>query len=188
MSETIDPAVQTMIRNLETKSGKSLDQWIELVRASGQTKHGEVVSMLKKDHGLGHGYANLIAHSAAASQAPPPAAGEDAVAEIYRGDKAPLRPIHDALMAAVHGFGNDVELVPKKGYVSLRRSKQFALIQPSTKTRVDLGLQLKGKAPEGRLELAGSWNAMVSHRVRIERHEDVDAQLIGWLGEAYGRA
>ena len=67
----------------------------------------------------------------------------------------------------MQGFGGDVELAPKKGYVSLRRKKQFALLMPSTKDRFDIGLALKGEEPAGMLELAGSWNAMVSHRVRI---------------------
>jgi hypothetical protein len=85
-------------------------------------------------------------------------------------------------------FGDDVEFSTKKSYVSLRRSKQFALIQPSTKTRLDVGIQNKERAPEGRLEASGSWNAMVSHRVRLGSTEDVDDELIAWLHEAYQRA
>ena len=81
-----------------------------------------------------------------------------------------------------------VELAPKKGYVSLRRKKQFALLQPSTKDRFDVGLALKGEEPAGALELAGSWNAMVSHRVRIVAGEAPDPGLAGWLRAAYDRA
>ena len=79
-------------------------------------------------------------------------------------------------------------MAPKKTYVSLRRKKQFALIQPSTKTRVDLGINLKGKNPGGRLEASGSFNAMVSHRVRLESPGDVNAEVVGWLKEAFGQA
>jgi hypothetical protein len=77
---------------------------------------------------------------------------------------------------------------PKKTYVSLRRSKQFALVQPSTKTRLDVGLNLKGVPPAGRLEASGSFNAMCTHRVRVETAADVDAALIGWMRDAYDRA
>jgi hypothetical protein len=91
-------------------------------------------------------------------------------------------------MAAVRKFGPDVEVSPKKTYVSLRRSKQFGLVQPTTKTRVDVGINLKGMPPSGRLEASGSFNAMVSHRVRVETAADVDKALIGWLKEAYDRA
>jgi len=85
----------------------------------------------------------------------------------------------------VRKFGKDVEIAPKKTYVSLRRSKQFALIQPSTKSRVDLGINLKGAKPTGRLEASGSFNAMVSHRVRLEKKADVDKEVVGWLKAAY---
>ena len=96
-----------------------------------------------------------------------------------------MRPIYDAIVKAVHGFGPDVVVAPKKAYVSLRRGKQFAIIQPSTKTRVDVGINLKGVAPGKRLEASGSFNSMVTHRVRLAGAGEVDAQMIAWLKQAY---
>ena len=107
------------------------------------------------------------------------------VAAQYSGPKAHLRPIYDKLVAAVSKFGGDVAVAPKKTYVSLRRSKQFGLIQPSTRTRVDVGINLPGQDPTGRLEASGSFNAMVSHRVRLGDVADIDGDLIGWLKQAY---
>ena len=98
--------------------------------------------------------------------------------------KEGLKPIYEALKAVWDGFG-EVEEAPKKAYVSLRRKKQFAIVQPSTKTRVDLGLNIKGKEPEGKLEAAGSWNAMCSHRVRLGAVEDVTEEVKGWMREAF---
>ena len=115
-------------------------------------------------------------------------AADDLVARQYSGKKEGLRPIYDALIKAVTALGKDVEVAPKKAYVSLRRSKQFALIQPSTATRVDVGINLKGEPPAERLEAAGSFNAMVSHRVRVTSVKDVNAQLKGWLKKAYQSA
>jgi hypothetical protein len=85
----------------------------------------------------------------------------------------------------IEKFGGDVEVAPKKGYVSLRRRKQFALIQPSTATRLDVGINLKNKPASKRLEASGAFNAMVSHRVRVSRLEEIDAELQAWLREAY---
>ena len=85
-------------------------------------------------------------------------------------------------------FGGDVEVAPKKAYVSLRRNKQFAIVQPSTAARLDVGLNLKGTAPAGRLELSGSFNSMVSHRIRLDSSQGVDKELIGWLKAAYDQA
>jgi predicted transport protein len=154
----------------------------------GARKHGEIVRALKADYGLGHGYANLVAHHAAGDVKPAGAGSEDLVDSQFAGPKAALRPIYDALIREVSRFGPDVEVAPKKTYVSLRRSKQFGLIQPTTKTRVDVGLNLKGTPPAGRLEASGSFNAMVSHRVRVEAAQEVDEALIGWLKQAYDQA
>ena len=84
-------------------------------------------------------------------------------------------------MSYAQSLGTDVELSPKKAYVSLRRNKQFALIQPSTATRLDLGLNLKGVEPAGKLEASGSFNAMCSHRIRFTSTADIDDKVkTGW--------
>ena len=183
----IDEATQNMIRNLEEKTGKSFAEWQQIARGSKLSKHGEIVKFLKTDHGLTHGYANLVAHEALQSAASH-FGEDDLVAAQYAGAKAALRPIYDALAAAISQFGDDVELAPKKAYVSLRRRKQFGCLQPSTATRFDVGINLKGVAPAGRLEASGSFNAMVSHRVRVSDVKEVDAELIGWLRQAYDQA
>lgn len=174
-----------MIDNLPAKTGKSLTEWLEICRQSGLAKHGELVKHLKTEHGMTHGFANLVAHQ---WRARAEGSADDPVAAQYAGAKAALKPIYDALAQTVSGFGKDVELAPKKTYVSLRRKKQFALIQPSTKTRVDVGINLKGEPPTGRLEASGSFNAMVSHRVRVTTPAEVDAELAGWLRRAYDAA
>jgi Domain of unknown function (DUF4287)/Domain of unknown function (DUF5655) len=155
-----EEGMASLIRNLEANTGKSIDAWIATARATGQTKHGQIVALLKKDHGLSHGYANQIALRALAAAQPQAAAAVDPIDTLYAGAKAGLRPIHDALTAAIKAFASDVEFSPKKSYVSVRRSKQFALIQPSTATRVDVGLILKKIPASGRLEESGSFNAM----------------------------
>ena len=184
MPSNPDEMAAAMIANLKDKTGKTLPQWLKIAKASKLTKHGQIVKFLKADHGMTHGFANLVAHKALAGSA----AGDDLVAAQYGGAKADLRPIYDKLISRVQKFGKDVEISPKKSYVSLRRNKQFGLIQPSTRTRVDVGLNLKGVPAAGRLEASGSFNAMVSHRVRISDLKDVDRELVGWLKKAYAGA
>lgn len=181
---SVDDATQTMIRNLEEKTGRTMDAWTNLVQKSGKQKHGEIVSMLKQDHGLTHGYANLVAHRALESDASF-SDSEDLIEAQYSGKKAGLRRVFDELLAKVNSFGPDVEVAPKKGYVSLRRNKQFGIIQPSTATRIDVGINLKGEPASARLEASGSFNAMVSHRVRVESVKDIDQELVGYLRRAY---
>lgn len=187
MPQTPADAEASMIQNLEGKTGKALPAWLKLVAKTRLAKHGEIVAHLKTEHGVTHGYANLIAHRALRAADGGGGDDGDLVAAQFSGKEA-LKPIYDALVKAVRGFGADVEIAPKKTYVSLRRSKQFALVQPSTRTRIDVGINLKGVAPKGRLEASGSFNAMVSHRVRVSALEEVDAELIGWLKRAFAEA
>lgn len=183
---TMDEATTSMIRNLESQSGRSMADWVALVRCWGLDKHKAMVDRLKAEQGIGHGYANLVAHMAAQGDTPP--ADDDLVAAQYAGAKAPLRALYEQLLALIGGFGPDLEISPKKTYVSLRRSRQFALIQPSTATRLDVGLNLKGVEPDGRLEASGNFNAMCTHRVRVSGPDDLDELLTGWLRQAYEKA
>ncbi len=189
MAKSPEEMANQMIANMKEKTGKTLEQWLKIAKSMGHEKHGQIVKSLKTDHGMTHGFANLVAHKLLKSDAGSQSdAGTDLVAGQYGGPKADLRPIYDALIKTVKSFGKDVEIAPKKAYVSVRRSKQFALIQPSTKTRVDLGINLKGEKPSGKLEASGSFNAMVSHRVRLETVSDVDANVKKWLRKAYDAA
>lgn len=176
-----------MIENLEAKTGKSLKHWIAVVKKSGEEKHMANVKHLKTNHGLTHGYANLIVHLAKDSSSIDKPKG-DLVSQQYSKGKEELKPIYDKLIQKILKFGSDVEIAPKKTYVSLRRKKQFALIQPSTKTRIDIGIKLKGKEPSQRLEKSGNFNSMVSHRIRISSLKDVNKEVIDWLKEAYMNA
>src|SRR5258705_19356 len=143
-------------------------------------KHTDMVAMLKSQYSMSHGSVHRIAlkaHEAdvASVVKAAEASSRDPVAELYGGKKAGLKPLHDALMTAITTFGDDIELASKKGYVSLRRKKQFAMIQP-TATRIDLGLILKDVPTTERLEAAASFNALFTHRVRVNTIDDVDAQ------------
>lgn len=185
MSKSPEEMANAMIANFKEKTGKTLEQWIAIAKKSGAAKHGEIVKLLKSDHGMTHGFANLVAHKTLKSDAG--SATTDLVAAQYSGAKQDLKPIYDALIKAAKACG-EMDVSPKKAYVSLRRSKQFAIIQPSTKTRVDLGLNIKDEPAKGRLEKSGSFNAMVSHRVRLEKAADVDKDVKAWLKKAWSGA
>ena len=186
MAKSPAEMLQSMIENLPQKTGRSLEDWLEITRRSGLEKHGQIVKLLKSDHGMTHGFANLVAAKTLEKGSAP--SGDDLIDSQYAGAKQQLRPVYEVIVAAVEQFGDDVEVSPKKTYVSLRRNKQFALIQPSTRTRVDVGIQLQGVDPTDRLEASGGFNAMVSHRVRVSGSGEVDRELIGWLRRAYDSA
>ena len=160
MAKSPAELAQTMIDNMPEKTGKSLEAWQAVIAASGAAKHGEIMKLLKGEHGVTHGFANLIAQKCIGNL---DVSDDDLVANQYKGKEA-LKPIHDAIVAFVQGVGSELEIAPKKTSVSLRRKKQFALIQPSTKTRIDLGINLKGVEPQGRLE---AMSGMCTHKIKL---------------------
>jgi hypothetical protein len=186
---TVEDALQTQIRNIEATYGRPLREWVSVIEKSGLTKHTDVVALLKNKHGMAHGAAHrvsLLQRQSHAADSPSAVIGP--VDALYNGKKADLRPIHDALMHRVNALGSDIDVVPKKGYLSLRRAKQFGMIQPTTATRIDVGLILKGVPAAGRLEDAKKFNALFTHRVRITRESDIDAEFRRWLSDAYKAA
>jgi hypothetical protein len=192
---TVEEGLAAQVRNIEATYGKPVTEWFAVIAASGLTKHTDVVSMLKNEHGMAHGAAHrvsLLARQAAAPPGGPDQPGDpgqpgDVADALYSGKKAGLRPLHDALMSTITAFG-DVEIAPKKGYLSLRRRKQFAMVQPSGAGRIDIGLILSEVPSGGRLESAAGFNALFTHRVRLTSADGIDAELVGWLRRAYDRA
>src|SRR5207244_12767207 len=173
---------------LEATYGKPLGHWLAVRNASGLTKHNEVVAMLKADHGLAHGAAHRLSLVARQQHDADVAVPADPADALYAGPKAALRPLHDALLGQVRALGA-FDIAPKKGYLSLRRRKQFAMIQPSTTSRIDLGLILPATTPAvGRLEPAATFNPLFTHRVRITAETDLDDELRGWIATAYALA
>lgn len=181
----MDKALETQIANLEKRTGKTMEQLVAVVKRSGLTKHGEARDLLKKTLGMGHGDANVVVHVAFQSSpsVQETAAAGDPADEFYTGPKASLRPIHDALMKAIAGFG-DFEIAPKKNYVSLRRKKQFATIGPATNSRVEVGLNMKGVQGTSRLEALPP-GGMCQYRVKVTAANEVDRELLGWIRKAY---
>lgn len=183
----MDKAMQTMIENLHMNTGKTLEQWTHIVKKENLAKHGEVIKFLKENYGLTHGFANLIAHKAKGSDADSAENKNDLIELQYKG-KEHFKPLYDKLLHEIQMFGGDFEIAPKNAYVSLRRKKQFALLQPATKTRFEVGIILKGQEPKGKLEAINAPNAMCSHRINLADIKDIDKEVIGWLKTAYDTA
>jgi hypothetical protein len=181
----MDKALATQLANIEKRTGKTLAELAAIVKGSGLTKHGELVTMLKTSLGMGHGDANTLVHTVLKSDGQSAAQGlsADAVLDgLYTGPKADLRPIHDTLLAALQQLGA-FEEAPKKTYVSYRRKKQFAMIGPATKTQVEVGLNMKGVKATARLQELPP-GGMCNYKVRVGAASEVDAELIGWIKTA----
>ncbi|CAG0988904.1 hypothetical protein FLAV_02191 [Flavobacteriales bacterium] len=182
----MDKVTQTMVENLLKNTGKTLEQWIEIVKKQNFVKHGEIVKFLKEKHEFTHGFANLVAHKTKETDAGSAENTDDLITKQYVG-KEHFKPIYDKLISEIQGFGNDIEIAPKNAYVSLRRKKQFATLNPATKTRFEIGINLKGQEPKGKLEPEKP-NAMCSHKINLTDLKDIDNEVIEWIKTAYNNA
>ncbi len=181
----VDKAIAKQLENIQTRTGRSLKELTALLQASGLTKHGELRDLLKRELGMGHGDANMLVLHVLKAAEPQPA-GADPVDAIYAGSKAGLRPIHDALMARIAALG-PFDIAPKKGYLSLRRKKQFAMVGPATNTRIEVSLSVKGLEATERL-LALPPGGMCPFKVKLTTPAEVDDELLGWIREAHTQA
>ena len=183
---SLDKAMQTQLDNVQKKTGRSFDELAEVIHQSGLTKHGEIREYLKRELGLGHGDANSLVHAVLQSDGQRAAegkSGDQVLDEMYSGAKAGMRPIHQKLMKEISRFGA-FEIVPKKGYVSLRRKKQFAMIGPKTNTRFEVGINAREFKKNARL-VEQPKSSMCNYIVRLTDAKEVDSELIAWIKSAY---
>jgi hypothetical protein len=185
----VEKALQTQLANIQKKTGRTLDELFDRLAATGLEKHGQLRDAAKNELGLGHGDANTLVtifRRSSGAAAAPPAGPDQATDALYSGPKADLRPIHDQIIVAIEGFGS-FEIAPKKTYLSLRRSKQFAMVGPATRTQVEVGLNVKDLPAADRLKPQKP-GGMCQYKVRLASLDDVDAELVGWIRAAFDAA
>jgi hypothetical protein len=184
---------QKWVATLKEKTGRSLEEWLKLVKKSGPPTEKERREWLKKEHVLGTNSAWWIAERAEGkgSETDDPQAylkaAEKYVDEMYSGGKAALRPIYDALLKLGLGLSKDVKACPCQTIVPLYRNHVFAQIKPTTQTRIDLGFALGARNAEGRLIGTGGYakKDRITHRIPITSMAEIDDEVNKWLRVAY---
>lgn len=183
----MDQAEITMLENLKKNSGKTLEEWIKIVTEENLLKHGEILKFLKEQHSFTHGFANLVALKTLKTDSGSAENKDELIEKQYVG-KEHLRPIYNRLINEIMQFGEEFEIAPKISYVSLRRKKQFAILQAATKSRFEIGLNIKGQKEEGILEVVKGTNSMCSHKIKIESENEINDELINWIRIAFNNS
>jgi hypothetical protein len=186
---------QRWLAELKDKTGRNLDEWMELIAKEGPADEKGRREWLKSEHGLGTNTAWWLAERSVgkgAEDGDPDAYVRSAprvVDELYSGGKAGLRPLHDAIVALAATLGDDVKVCPCKTIVPLYRTHVFAQIKPTTRTRIDLGFALGAMKPVGRLIDTGgaAKKDRITHRIPVNCPEDIDDEIRRWLQTAYDR-
>lgn len=182
----MDKAIVSMIENLKEKTGHTLEEWKKIIAKAGLAKHGEIVKLLKGDYNVTHGYASEIALKVLGSDADSAANADDFIVTQYKG-KEHLKLYYDKLIETISNFEGDFKIDPKKTYVSLKRKKQFVILNPASKTRFEIGFNLKGVEPKGKLE-AEKPNGICSHKINLSDIKQIDKEVIEWIKMAFENA
>jgi hypothetical protein len=185
--------VRKWVGTLKEKTGRSLDEWLKLVKKSGPPTEKERREWLKKEHGLGTNSAWKIAERAEGKGMEtddPDAyirAAEQNVEKMFSGPKQALRPIYEELLRVGARVGKDVKICPCETIVPLYRNHVFAQIKPTTQTRIDLGFALGARKAEGRLIDTGGYakKDRITHGIPILSLDEIDAEVKQWLRTAY---
>lgn len=185
------PAVameRKIIASLKERTGRTLEQWISLIRTRGPKTEKERAEWLKAEHKLGTNYASWLAGCAAG--APVDHYDPEGLVEaLFAGPKASLKPLYDALLELALSIGPDVTITPCATIVPIRRRHVIAQIKPTTKTRIDFGLALGDTPAKGRLLDTGGLakKDRITHRIEVSTPSDINAELKRWLERAYQR-
>ncbi len=182
---------QAYLDNIKTKTGKSPEDFLAAAKAKGMlepgVKTGQIVAWLKEDYGLGYGHAMAIVNTFKHVTGPK-VTNDQRITKLFTGQRTVWRKPFDDLLDKLKGFGPDVRPAATDSYISLLRgNSKFGIVQISEK-RLDIGIKLKDAEATSRMEAAGSWNAMVTHRVRITDPGQIDGNVIDWLKRAYDKA
>ncbi len=189
MVDSIQKAIETQLANIQTKTGKSLPELYTFIQKSGLSKHAEIRELVKSEFNLGYGDANTLAGLYRKSLEPVTESSNslaDKVDEIYSGSKAPLRPLHDAVIKSIQKLG-DFEISPKKTYLSLRRKRQFAMVGPGTKGRLEIGINMKDVPATDRL-VEMPPGGMCQYKVWLSEENEIGQELFDWIKIAYDSA
>jgi uncharacterized protein DUF5655/uncharacterized protein DUF4287 len=186
--------VQKWVAEMKGKTGRSLEEWVALVKKEGPATESERRDWLKK-HGLPTNSARWIAEKSVGKGGEEDSpevylrSAEKYVEEMYAGGKAHLRPLYDELLRLGLALGPEAKACPCKTMVPLYRKHVFAQIKPTTQTRIDLGfcfLKLGKKPPKRFIDTGGAKKGdRITHRVEITSLSDVDADVKRWLKTAY---
>jgi predicted transport protein len=182
----MDKATLTTLENLKANTGHSLDEWKTLIAAQSFSKHGEIVKFLKETHGVTHGYSQTIASKVLGTDADSANDTDELIVNQYKG-KEHLKSFYDKLISEIQQFDGEFEIAPKKAYVSLRRKKQFIVLNPASKTRFEIGFNLKGTEATGKLQ-AEKPDGICSHKISLSEITEIDSEVIDWIRKAFDNA
>jgi hypothetical protein len=170
---------------LEKRTGRNVEAWNRLIARRRFPDEAALREWLTDMGVTGYGQMLLVWERFGYPDFLTAGAG-DLIGRQY-ADRAHLRPIMEATLAALPGIAPVAVIQARKTYVSLvSKRRTFAVVQATTKKRVDLGLRLRDQPAGGRLKPGkGVGNGSMTVSVPLTSPADLDDEALGWLKRAY---
>jgi hypothetical protein len=184
--------IQSILAGMKQKTGRSLEEWVQVVKENGPATEKERREWLKSKHGLGATAAQFVVESSVGKgDGGDPQkylkSASEYVEKMFSGPRADLRPTYDALITLARKLGEDVKVCPCQTIIPLFRYHVFAQIKPTTQTRIDLGLALRdAKVPKRLIDTGGlAKKDRITRRIEITSAADIDDEVMRWMKTAY---
>ena len=171
--------------SLESTTGKSLSEWIEIARSCPETKHRARLRWFKETHSLLQNRASLVIDEAFGAAAP----WSEAITLIEKLWTEPAsRGIYESLDALAMTAPGAVRTA-RKGYTAWSRTFQFAAAKPLTGGAVRLGLAVQPSA-DATLEPPKNenWSERLKSRMTLATPEAADSRVAALLQAAWAKA
>jgi hypothetical protein len=178
---------ESSLKNLKERTGRTLDEWIRIVKKSGPITERERIAWLKQEYSITTNYALWIAKRVDGAGGAADYDPDAMVEAMFAGKKAGLRPIYDRMLALAFELGEDVHVSPCKTIVPFYRKHVFAQVKPTTTTRIDVGFAFKDMKPSGKLISTGGFEKgdRITHRIPVASLAEIDKEVKKWLKQAY---
>jgi hypothetical protein len=178
-----------IVAKFKEKTGKTLDEWVKVVKKSGPSAAKERRAWLKEKHGLTTNYAWFVAERAENDGGSDHYDPEALVNGIFSGNKSHLRPLYEEILRFALSVGPDVKCCPCATMIPFYRKHVIAQVKAPNRSRLDLGFALGDMKPVGGLIDTGGFakKDRITHRIEISSAEDFNDEPKKWFRRAYDR-
>jgi Domain of unknown function (DUF5655)/Domain of unknown function (DUF4287) len=142
--------MEAVTRSMKERTGRTLEEWVRLVDEEGPDplQQKDVRRWLKDVHEVPQNSQWAIADAAARAAGWERPSVDEYADALYAGAKAPLRPLHDAVVELATGLGSDTAVEGRAAYAPIVRRTQFAAVAPGPRATLRVGLRYRGKVPD----------------------------------------
>lgn len=173
---------EAIIRNLKEKTGKSIEEWIEVLTAENLQEKKEIIAFLKNEKGLGHFQAQKVfEHFKGLDTYEDPSSFAD---KIFNTKKS--KELYEFSKSKILEIAKDIRIQPCKTYIPFYKKNQFVILSKAKDDGIFMGIHLPEGQSSPRFSNASKiGSTRINRQTIIQNKSDFDQEIISVLTEAY---